>query len=158
MNKGGLIEGIVPQRFLPFDIGIAIDQGAKKKIENYFLTNEYEVKPISGLLKSISADAILKVSLQENLTVYIFSYGVGVFVITDKVFYGDERYAVDYCEYRKNEHKKILEFMEEGKEYTIQDFCNLLNLKPSRTKELLKALTQDIEQIGNNKNRKYRLK
>ena len=59
MNKGGLIEGIVPQRFLPFDIGIAIDQGAKKKIENYFLTNEYEVKPISGLLKSISADAIL---------------------------------------------------------------------------------------------------
>ena len=47
--------------------------------------------------------------------------------------------------------------MEEGKEYTIQDFCNLLNLKPSRTKELLKALTQDIEQIGNNKNRKYRL-
>ena len=48
--------------------------------------------------------------------------------------------------------------MEEGKEYTIQDFCNLLNLKPSRTKELLKALTQDIEQIGNNKNRKYRIK
>ena len=46
--------------------------------------------------------------------------------------------------------------MEEGKEYTIQDFCNLLNLKPSRTKELLKALTQDIEQIGNNKNRKWR--
>ena len=59
--------------------------------------------------------------------------------------------------YSKN-YKKILEFMEEGKEYTIQDFCNLLNLKPSRTKELLKALTQDIEQIGNNKNRKYRLK
>ena len=55
-------------------------------------------------------------------------------------------------------YKKILEFMEEGKEYTIQDFCNLLNLKPSRTKELLKALTQDIEHIGNNKNRKYRLK
>ena len=55
-------------------------------------------------------------------------------------------------------YKKILEFMEEGKEYTIQDFCNLLNLKPSRTKELLKVLTQDIEQIGNNKNRKYRLK
>ena len=31
-------------------------------------------------------------------------------------------------------------------------------IKPSRTKELLKVLTQDIEQIGNNKNRKYRLK
>lgn len=63
----------------------------------------------------------------------------------------------DYSKTIQN-YKKILEFMEEGKEYTIQDFCNLLNLKPSRTKELLKALTQDIEQIGNNKNRKYRLK
>ena len=48
--------------------------------------------------------------------------------------------------------------MEEGKEYTIQDFCNLLNLKPSRTKELLKALTQDIEQIGNNKKSKIQIK
>ena len=57
----------------------------------------------------------------------------------------------------------------DGKKFTMPDltgysksdvmtFCNLLNLKPSRTKELLKALTQDIEQIGNNKNRKYRLK
>lgn len=114
MNKSGSIEGIVPQRFLPFDIGISIDQGAKKKIENYFLTNEYEVKPISGLLKCISADVLLKVNLQENLVVYIFSYGVGVFVIKDQEFYGDEKYAVDYCEYRKNEHKKILEFRKMG--------------------------------------------
>ncbi|CDA31829.1 predicted transcriptional regulator containing an HTH domain and an uncharacterized domain shared with the mammalian protein Schlafen [Lachnospiraceae bacterium CAG:25] len=69
---------------------------------------------------------------------------------------GDKKTAI------KNGDKKTaiknVEFMEEGKEYTIQDFCNLLNLKPFRTKELLKALTQDIEQIGNNKNRKYRLK
>ena len=48
--------------------------------------------------------------------------------------------------------------MEEDKEYTIQDFCNLLDLKPSRTKELLKDLKQNIEQIGNNKNQKYKLK
>ena len=35
--------------------------------------------------------------------------------------------------------------MEDGKEYTIQDFCNLLNLKPSRTKELLKAFVEGCE-------------
>ena len=114
MDKSSLIEGIVPQRFLPFDIGIALDQRAKERIKNYFLTNEYEIKPISGFLKSISADIILKVSLQENLTVYIFSYGVGVFVITDEKFIGGEKYAVEYCEYRKNEHKKILEFRKTG--------------------------------------------
>ena len=81
----------------------------------------------------------------------------------DNVKNGDEKTAIKNGDKKISKktiqnYKKILEFMEEGKEYTIQDFCNLLNLKPSRTKELLKALTQDIEQIGNNKNRKYRLK
>jgi ATP-dependent DNA helicase RecG len=81
----------------------------------------------------------------------------------DNVKNGDKKMAIKNGDKKISKktiqnYKKILEFMEEGKEYTIQDFCNLLNLKPSRTKELLKALTQDIEQIGNNKNRKYRLK
>ncbi len=48
--------------------------------------------------------------------------------------------------------------METDKEYSIKDFCELLHLKPSRTKELLKELSDNIETIGNNKNRKYRLK
>ena len=48
--------------------------------------------------------------------------------------------------------------MEIGKEYSIKDFCELLNLKSSRTKELLKELSDSIETIGNIKNRKYRLK
>ena len=81
----------------------------------------------------------------------------------DNVKNGDKKMAIKNGDKKISKktiqnYKKILEFMEEGKEYTIQDFCNLLNLKPSRTKELLKALTQDIEQISNNKNRKYRLK
>ena len=58
----------------------------------------------------------------------------------------------------KQYYKKIFEFMQENKEYTIQDFCQLLDLKPSRTKEILKDLSDDIEQIGNNKNRRYKLK
>ena len=44
------------------------------------------------------------------------------------------------------------------KEYSIKDFCELLYLKPSRTKKLLKELLDNIETIGNNKNRKYRIK
>ena len=55
-------------------------------------------------------------------------------------------------------YNTILEYMETDKEYSIKDFCELLHLKPSRTKELLKELSDNIETIGNNKNRKYRLK
>lgn len=37
------------------------------------------------------------------------------------------------------QHDKILEFMEDGKEYGIWDFCKLLDLKESRTKDILKG-------------------
>ena len=53
---------------------------------------------------------------------------------------------------------KILEFMEYGKEYSIWDFCELLGLKESRTKEILKGLSNYIEIIGSNRNRRYRKK
>jgi len=56
------------------------------------------------------------------------------------------------------QYDKILEFMEEGKEYGIWDFCELLGLKESRTKEILKSLSNHIETIGSSKDRKYRKK
>ena len=37
------------------------------------------------------------------------------------------------------QYDKILAFMEEGKEYGIWDFCELLGLKESRTKDILNA-------------------
>ena len=56
------------------------------------------------------------------------------------------------------QYDKILGFMEDGKEYVIWEFCDLLRLKESRTKELLKRLSDYIEIIGSNKDRKYRKK
>ena len=56
------------------------------------------------------------------------------------------------------QYDKILRFMEEEKEYGIWEFCDLLGLKESRTKELLKRLSDYIEIIGSNKDRKYRKK
>ena len=58
----------------------------------------------------------------------------------------------------QQQYETILKFMEEDVEYTIHDFCKLLGLKSSRTKEILKGLSNNIEQTGNNKNRRYRLK
>ena len=48
--------------------------------------------------------------------------------------------------------------MEEGKEYGIWEFCELLGLKESRTKDILKGLSDRIEIIGNNRNRRYKKK
>lgn len=48
--------------------------------------------------------------------------------------------------------------MEEGKEYGIWDFCELLGLKESRTKDILKGLSDRIEIIGSNRDRRYKKK
>ena len=53
------------------------------------------------------------------------------------------------------QYDKILEFMEDGKEYGIWDFCELLGLKESRTKDILKGLSDKIEIIGSNRDRRY---
>jgi len=60
----------------------------------------------------------------------------------------------------QRQYDLILSYMENGKEYGIQNFCSLLQLKESRTKEILKDLIAEnkIETIGSNKDRKYRYK
>ncbi len=56
------------------------------------------------------------------------------------------------------QYDKILAFMEEGIEYSIWDFCELLDLKESRTKVILKGLSDYIETVGNNRDRRYKKK
>ena len=76
---------------------------------------------------------------------------------------GDKKSAIKSDDKRvtkktQMQYDKILEFMEEGKEYGIWDFCKLLGLKESRTKDILKRLSAYIDTIGSNKGRKYRKK
>ena len=53
------------------------------------------------------------------------------------------------------QYDKILDYIGEDKEYSIQDFCQLLNLKESRIKDILKGLADYIEPIDSNRNRRY---
>ena len=57
------------------------------------------------------------------------------------------------------QQKVILKYMKTDKEYRLQDFCELLGLKETRTKEILKPLILDgkLLVIGKNKNRRYKL-
>ena len=76
----------------------------------------------------------------------------------------------EMVEQRIEEGKKYLEdhftkgndyvekHMEDGKEYGIWDFCELLGLKESRTKDILKGLSDYIEVIGGNRDRRYKKK
>lgn len=101
---------IVPQRYIPFDIGRHIDSKYGQLIRQYFEDGGYNILGIPKLLNSISTDVLFKVEVSHNLRLYIFSYGIGVFMLEDEVFSLHDTYAVDYCDYRKKAHKDILEF------------------------------------------------
>ena len=57
------------------------------------------------------------------------------------------------------QQEQILNYMKDGKEYRLQDFCDLLGVKETRTKEILKPLISEgkIIVIGRNKDRRYKL-
>lgn len=59
----------------------------------------------------------------------------------------------------QEQYDKILAYMEVGREYKLFDFCELLDLKETRTKAVLRGLIdlEKIKTIGNNKDRRYRL-
>lgn len=101
---------IIPQRYIPFDLGCSIDEEYKHKIKTYLEESDFKLLEIPGLLGCISTDAILKVEISTALKLYIFSYGIGVFVFEDNLYQIDNKYAVGYCDYRKQAHKEILEF------------------------------------------------
>ena len=55
--------------------------------------------------------------------------------------------------------EQILKYMEIGKEYRLQEFCELLGLKDTHTKEILKPLISDekVCVIGKTNDRRYKL-
>lgn len=54
----------------------------------------------------------------------------------------------------------ITEFMEKGKEYKMVQFSEIINLKESRTREIINIMVSQgiIDIMGDNKNRWYILK
>ena len=117
---------IIPQRYIPFDMGIHIGNEVRQKMADYFKKKEYKVLEMSGLLRSISSDIVFKIEISITFRLYIFSYGIGVFMFEDDAYPMGEKYAVDYCEYRKKAHKEILEFSHNGVSDTIKSIISEL--------------------------------
>lgn len=67
---------------------------------------------------------------------------------------GDKKAAIKMQE----SMNKILEYMSYDKEYALSEICEVLELKVSRTREIMKRLVDEnkIEALGGNRNRRYR--
>ena len=101
---------IIPQRFIPFDIGTKITERYLVEINSYIDKKGFNYLEIPGLMRTISQDILLKIRINISIKLYIFSYGIGVFVLDDDFHPMNEKYAVDYCEYRKKSTQSYIRF------------------------------------------------
>ncbi len=71
---------------------------------------------------------------------------------------GDKKTAIKVSEKTLVRYEKIIMCMELGKEYKGDEIGEILGLKSSRVRELLKQLVErgDLEAVGGNRNRRYR--
>lgn len=102
-------ENITPIRFIPFDLGCFFNIDIEKNIKKYF--NDYSKKNIHPFLSCLSKNIFFTVELECGCSLVLYKYGIGIFVITDDVFdICNDRFAVDYCQYRSNAHTQLLHF------------------------------------------------
>ena len=73
---------------------------------------------------------------------------------------GGKKVAVNISDRKQAQYNAVLTFMHSGQDYTAADFCDILGVKISRTKVLLKELVElgKVEIVGSFRNRRYRLK
>lgn len=98
---------ITSMHVVPFDIGTHIDDKKKRKIEQAL--QEYEPKEISELMENITMGACLAKRLSDNVSLYIYNYGVGVFVIWDAQPFksNDKDFGIRFSRSRSNTHHAI---------------------------------------------------
>lgn len=109
MDQNILKRTIFPYRIIPFDIGENIDENDRHAIYRYFYVSGYSLEPIPSLVNNLSSDILFRIRIMEELVLYIYAFGIGVFVLKDESFaINDEKYAVDYCALRKQAHNALL--------------------------------------------------
>lgn len=98
-----------PYRNIPFDIGATLDEKDIASISDSFAKQGFDEMPIPALMKSFSKYIRFVFRLNEDIRLYIYSFGVGVFTMRDDDFaILNEKYAAEYCESRKTGHHEIL--------------------------------------------------
>lgn len=139
---------IVPQRFIPFDIGTKITDKYLDDIKSYIEKKGYSSLEIPRLMRTISQDVLMKIEINISIKLYIFSYGIGVFVLEDDLYPMKERYAVDYCEYRKKTHNNILNFCHEACSVVLKEVINDIRTIVKKEKNIRTSASDKWEYKG----------
>ena len=66
-NEENIDNVIIPQRFIPFDIGTRITEKYLSAIKEYAQNSNFSFLEISGLMKTISQDVLLIIRINDSI-------------------------------------------------------------------------------------------
>lgn len=100
---------IIPYRYLPFDLGMSIDSDLSSEIKSYFKRKGFENLTDTVLLSAFSKYFLYGVKISDDINLYIYSFGIGVFAFRDDEFSCESnRYALFYGRDKKEKYESIL--------------------------------------------------
>lgn len=120
---------ILPLRNIPFDFGLKLSEDDIDLIEKYIVQKNFIKYEIPALLKSLSDDILFMIKINQDIILYIYSYGIGVFTLKDdKFIIQDEKYANNYCKSRKEAHHQLLAGKHKYSELIYEIISELRNI------------------------------
>lgn len=119
------------------------------------------ILPFTKKVTIKSDDKVVEIKFYDDQIMIIKDVEAAYHVAVDK---SDDKKVTIKSDDKKHKtyvhQQAILAFMEKGVEYRLKEFCELLSLKETRVKVLLKDLIDEgsVEAMGANRNRRYRRK
>ena len=133
---------IKPYRNIPFDLGASINDADIVLIKNIAKANGFNESQIPEIMIRFSKYLKLCFTVNKDINLYIYSFGVGVFTICDDDYsIINEKFAVEYCESRKESHHLILN----GKHKYSEKLHSIIKL----LREGVKSTHRDIRPTAN---------
>jgi len=148
MEKNNQERCIRPYRIIPFDIGCRISDEDRQTIYRYFFVSGYPLESLPALLNNLSSDILFRIRLTEKIRLYIYAFGVGVFVVQDNVFpVREDKYAVAYCASRKKAHAQLLSHEHECSPQ-LQKIMEDLRYIAGKSQKLRNSASKNWEKAG----------
>lgn len=108
-SEGGPAPSITPYRIVPFDAGAEVDAEVLTLADRLLYAEGWRKADMPPLLHVLSRDLLAYYELDEAVHLYLYRYGIGVFVVADEpVPVASSHFAIGYCDRRRRAHDLIL--------------------------------------------------
>lgn len=137
---------VEPYRFLPFDVGCELSDKLLNELKRT-LSQNYRVLELSERQKAVLPSDFIYAILNENVELYLFNTGIGVFIIKESStqYKGEMLFSAKYLRDRKNAHNELLNWRHPISPLIKTTILQLREYVKTKVKKLRKSASEEWE-------------